>query len=120
MPRWVTMLATAGILLWATPLTADPTCQPTLAAKEVSSSSVVNLRRYWSATFSVDASQCASTTGLFALGFVRAAENAPDLEFLEPFIWHAGEMKVRVEFWADEAVERYWLANVAPCPCRNK
>ena len=119
MPRWITMLTTAGILLWATPLAARPLCQPTLTVKEASLSPVFNLRRTWSAAISVDARPCANATGLFALGFVRGTENAPDQEFLEPFIWHAGETKVRVEFWADEAVERYWLAEVAPCLCRE-
>jgi len=119
-PRWKTILAIAGILLAATPLTAGQICQPTLTVKDVNFSPVVNLRRYWSATIAVDAWPCARGTGLFALGFVRSAENAPNFEFLEPFIWHAGETKVRVEFWADEAVERYWLADVAPCPCRGE
>lgn len=120
MRRWMSMLATAGVLLWATPLAASPACQPSLTVKEANFSTVINLRRYWSATVLVDASQCAKRTGLFALGFVRGAENAPELEFLEPFIWHAGETKVRVEFWADEAVDRYWLADVAPCLCRGE
>ena len=119
MPRWIKMLMTAAILLWATPLAARPLCQPTLTVKEASVSPVVNLRRYWSAAISVDALPCANGTGLFALGFVRGAENAPDLKFLEPFIWQAGKTKVRVEFWADETVETYWLAEVAPCLCRE-
>lgn len=120
MPRRMTMLATVGIVLWATPLAANPICQPTLTVKEVSFTPVVNLRRYWGAMISVDASRCARGTGLFALGFVRGAENAPDFEFIEPFIWHVGETKVRVEFSADEAVHRHWIADVAPCLCRGE
>ena len=120
MPRWIKMLTTAGILLWATPLTARPLCQPTLTVKEASLSPVINRGATWSAAISVDARPCASATGLFALGFVRGAENAPDLKFLEPFIWHAGETKVRVEFWADETVERrIGSQKSAPCLCRE-
>jgi len=26
---------------------------------------------------------------------------------------------VSVDFWADEAVEHYWVDNVASCACRN-
>jgi hypothetical protein len=66
-----------------------------------------------------DASPCTSRSGLFALGFVRLAETAPDLSFVEPFIWHAGEGRVRVEFWADEAVHEYWIAEVASCAFRE-
>ena len=29
-------------------------------------------------------------------------------------------MSVRVEFWTDEAVDRYWVADVAACPCRSE
>jgi len=112
--------ATVGMLFGATPLAASPICHPTLTVKEVSFSSVINLRRYWNAAIWVDASRCAKRTGLFALKFMRGAENAPELEFFEPFIWNAGETTVRVEFWADETVERYWLADVAPCPCRGE
>jgi hypothetical protein len=117
MTRWISRLATAGMLLWATPLTAGAVCQPTLTVKEASFSPVVNLRRYWSATILADASPCAKRAGLFALGFIRGAENSPEADFIEPFIWRAGETKVRVEFWADETVERYWFADVAPCAC---
>ncbi len=67
----------------------------------------------------VDASRCATVTGLFALGFVRLAENGPDLEFAEPFFWQPEQTKVRVEFWADEAVHKYWISDVATCPCRG-
>jgi len=28
-------------------------------------------------------------------------------------------VEVSLDFWADEAVEGYWLHNVAPCPCRD-
>jgi hypothetical protein len=117
------ILASLAVLVSGTSLAANPACQPTLTIKDVSYSNfspATNLKRYWKANIVVDASRCASASGLFALGFLRAAENAPDLKFLEPFVWHAGETKVRVEFSADEAVESYWIAEVASCRCRNQ
>jgi hypothetical protein len=99
---------------------AQPLCRPEIAIKSVHFSEMVNLKRFWTATVNVDASRCAASSGLFALGFIRLSETAPDLEFSEPFFWHAGKMDVRVEFWADEAVERYWIAEVSPCPCRAR
>ena len=99
---------------------AQPLCRPEVAIKDVHFSEMMNLKRFWTATMHVDASGCTTASGLLALGFVRLSETAPDLEFIEPFIWHPGRMSVRVEFWADEAVDRYWIADVAACPCRGK
>jgi hypothetical protein len=99
---------------------AEPLCRPHIAIKDAQFSKALNLRRTWTATIDVDGSACAASSGLFALGFVRLSETAPDLEFTEPFIWRPGVMKVRVEFWWDEAVDRYWVADVAACPCRSK
>lgn len=47
--------------------------------------------------------------------FVRLSENALDLEFIESFIWQQGQMKLRLKFWADEAVDDYGIADVATC-----
>jgi hypothetical protein len=46
-------------------------------------------------------------------------ENAPEVDFVEQFTWKPGTMEVSVTFWADEAVEGYWLREIAACPCRN-
>ena len=72
-----------------------------------------------SASINVAASRCTTTSGLFSIGFIRLAENARDLTFNEPFIWRLGQKRVVVEFWADEAVQTYWLADIAACPCRS-
>jgi hypothetical protein len=48
--------------------------------------------------------------GLFALSFARLSESGPDLDFTEPFTWRPGLTTVRVEFWWDEGVDRYWVA----------
>jgi hypothetical protein len=34
-------------------------------------------------------------------------------------MWKPALVEVSIDFWADEAVEGYWLNNVAPCPCRD-
>ena len=111
------------VAFWAlTPATAiaQALCKPEIVISNPRFSDAMNLRRYWTATARVDASSCAGSPGLFAIGFLRLSETAPDLEFTEPFIGHSGETKLRVEFWADEAVARYWIAEVAPCVCRAR
>jgi hypothetical protein len=114
------MLAAALVIpLQATQAIAQPICKPELTVKEVSFSQPVNLRRFWTAVVHADGSKCATASGLFAIGFVRLAENAPDLQFAEPFFWRQGAASVRVEFWADEAVDKYWIDEVASCPCRG-
>jgi hypothetical protein len=35
-------------------------------------------------------------------------------------MWRPDSVEVSVVFWADEAVERYWLDNVAACPERKQ
>lgn len=117
MTKWLSILAVGWLLLSPTPLSAGSVCRPVLAVKAITFSMPVNLRRYWHATVSADASSCATQSGLFTMGFVRLAENGPDLSFMEPFIWRSGENTVRVEFWADEAVGEHWIADVAPCSC---
>jgi hypothetical protein len=119
MPNWLPLLVAAGIVFSGAPVRANSVCKPALTVEKVTFSSPVNLRRYWSATVVADASSCTSQSGLFALAFVRLSETAPDLSFTEPFIWRAGEGRVRVEFWADEAVQEYWITDVAPCACRE-
>jgi hypothetical protein len=105
--------------LHAAPVAAQPVCRPTLTVKEESFSKMFNLRRIWTASLDIDASRCATTSGLFSIRFIRLAENAPDLTFTEPFLWRLGQQKVVVEFWANEAVHKYWIEEVAACPCRG-
>jgi hypothetical protein len=120
MRNWPPVFAMVGVLVSGTPIAAKSVCKPALTVNEVAFSAPINLRRYWTATVAADTSLCASQSGFFSLGFVRLAENAPDLSFIEPFVWHAGENMVRVEFWADEAVHEYWIADVARCTCRDE
>ena len=98
-----------------------PVCKPVIGFKEVRFSPTDRemMERPWSATLSVDASRCATTSGHFQILFLRAKENAPEDEFVEPFTWEPGSMEVSVSFWADEAVEGYWLHSIAACPCRD-
>jgi hypothetical protein len=96
-------------------------CRPALAVSDVRFSEMLppTMERKWTAVVSVDASQCATAVGYFELGFSRLKENGPEIDFREPFTWQAPSVKVSVDFWVDEAVESYWLNNVAPCPCRR-
>jgi hypothetical protein len=92
-----------------------------LAFKEVRFSEMQppTLERKWTAVLSVDASRCATTSGRFEIVFSRLKENGIEIEFREQFMWRPDSVEVSVDFWADEAVERYWLDNVAACLCRD-
>lgn len=96
-------------------------CRPVLAVSDVRFSAMLppTMERKWTAVVSVNASQCATTVGSFELGFSRLKENGPEVDFRERFTWQPPSVSVSVDFWADEAVESYWLNNVAPCPCRG-
>jgi len=98
-----------------------PVCKPVIGFKDVrfSPTDRETMERTWSATLWVDASRCAATSGHFQVLFLRSKENAPEDEFVEPFTWNPGSMDVSVNFWADEAVEGYWLHSIAACPCRD-
>ena len=97
-------------------------CKPTLAVKDVQFSKwqLPSMERQWSATVSVDASRCApNASGYFEIGFQRAKEYGPEMEFREQFIWMSPSVKVGVDFWADEAVDGYWIEKVTPCTCAD-
>ena len=105
-------LALAGI--------AQAACRPTLAVTGVQFSKMTppTLERKWSATVMVDASRCApDASGSFDLGITRLKEMGTELDFREHFIWRVPSVKIGLDFWADEAVERYWIENVTPCKC---
>jgi hypothetical protein len=114
-------LMAGSVVLLASSAAAAPLCKPVLAFKEIRFSAVQpeTMERHWTASLSVDASQCATTSGRFEILFSRLKENGPEVEFVEPFTWKSGSMEVSVVFWADEAVEGYWLNRVASCPCRE-
>jgi hypothetical protein len=114
----------AGILgfFGVTQAVARQVCRPALAVTEVKFSKwqLPSMERRWTAVVSVDASRCAvNSGGYFEIGFSRLKENGMEIEFREQFIWLPPSVKVSVDFWADEAVERYWVDNVAACTCRD-
>ena len=111
------LLTVLLVFLPGTQAGAQSICKPALTVGNVALSDVVNLKRFWTAVVTVDASKCEIASGLFALGFVRVG-NGLDVEFAEPLVWRPGATKVRVEFWADEAVDKYWIDQVAACACR--
>jgi hypothetical protein len=114
-------LAALFLLSAATQSVAQRTCKPVLEIKETRMSAIKppTLERRWVAELSVDASQCASQAGRFEIGFTRLTEGGPDLQFTETFDWRPGTLEVSITFRADEAVQDYWIAKVAPCPCRQ-
>ena len=118
--RCLVLTAALWVLLSSAPAGADAWCKPQIELGQVQFSRVTNLKRYWSATVTADASNCAGSSGLFSIRFLRLSESGPDLEFAEPLIWQQGQRTVRVEFWADEAVGEYGIADVAMCPCKGK
>lgn len=118
--RILVLLAIAG-LFGATPAAAQQTCKPALGFSQVRFSPMQppTLERKWTAVVSVDASRCATTSGRFTIIFSRLKENGIEVDFREQFTWQPPTVEVAVDFWADEAVEGYWLNDVAPCPCRD-
>ena len=95
-------------------------CRPALAIKDVQFSEMQapTWERKWTAIVSVDASRCTTnSTGSFEIVFSRQKENGVEIEFSEKFTWSSPAVTVAVDFWADEAVERYWIRNVSACVC---
>jgi len=108
----------AGLML-AGPAHAgtEPTCKPRLVVQRVALSEVENMHRTWTAHILVDAARCATASGSFTVAFIRLKDNAPDLQFTQPFTWAPGAVEISTDVAGDEAVLRYSIS-VAACPCR--
>ena len=106
-------------LVGMTQAIGQQTCRPILAIRDVQFSAMrpPTLERRWTAVVSVDASRCTTTTGSFEIGFSRLLEIGGETEFRERFTWSSPSVKVEVDFWANEAVESYWIDSVQACPC---
>jgi len=113
------LLAGSIGLIDVTQAVGQQACKPTLAFKEVQFSGMQppTGERRWTAVVSVDASRCTTTTGFFEIGFSRQKENGGEIEFRERFQWSSRAVIVGVDFWAEEAVEYYWIDSVQACPC---
>jgi hypothetical protein len=99
-----------------------PVCRPKFIVTDVQFSGMIppTFERKWTATVILDASRCASNAaGHFDLRISRLKETGYELDFRVPFIWRGPSVKIGVDFWADEAVERYWIDNVTPCECAD-
>ena len=113
----------AIVLAGASHALAEASCRPTLAFKHVAFSPMQppTMQRTWTAVVAVDASRCAADSrGHFEIVFTRLQEFGPDSESSEEFTWAAPEVTVSVDFAPSEAVERYRIDVVAPCPCAAK
>jgi hypothetical protein len=118
----VGFLAGIAYLLSVTHLLGQQVCKPNLAFKEVNFSEMQppTLKRTWTAVVSVDTAGCAvNSRGHFEIVFSRLKEIGPEIEFREQFKWQSPLVRVVVDFWADEAVDRYWIDNVSACSCAN-
>jgi hypothetical protein len=120
------LLAGALGFLNATQAASQQVCRPALAFTDVQFSKMQRptLERKWSAVVLVDASRCvANAAGYFEIVFSRSKEIGMEAEFREEFMWMGDDrtpaLKVEVDFWADEAVERYWFGPITPCVCRG-
>ena len=113
-------LAAGVALIGVTQTLGQQLCRPALAIKDVQFSEMQapTWERKWTAIVSVDASRCTvNATGSFEIVFSRQKENGVEIEFSEKFTWSPPTVTVAVDFWADEAVERYWISNVSACVC---
>ena len=122
MDRSRTAAALVGIigLINATQADGQQTCRPKLSLQNVQFSDMQppTMERKWTAVVSVDASRCANdSAGHFEIVFVRLKGIGLDIEFRERFAWTPPTVTVAVDFWADEAVGRYWIDNITPCRC---
>jgi hypothetical protein len=114
------LVAGSVALIGVTQALGQQLCRPALAIKDVQFSEMrpPTWERKWTAIVSVDASRCTmNSTGSFEIVFSRMKENAVEIEFSEKFTWSPPVVTVAVDFWADEAVERYWITNVSACVC---
>jgi hypothetical protein len=117
----VGMIGLAGV----SPAAAEPMCRPALTFKDVAFSAMrpPTMERRWNAIVSIDTSRCKEgSAGFFEIVFARLKENARDIAFRQEFMWVAfdwvpPDMKVEVDFAADETVERYWFDTITSCPC---
>jgi len=114
----------AGTLAFSnlTQALAEPLCRPALTFKHVALSPMQppTMHRTWTAVVAVDASRCAADSrGRFEIVFTRLQEFGPDTQSREDFTWAAPEVTVTVDLAASEAVERYRIGTVAPCPCAD-
>ena len=116
--RLTAALAAISVLCGATQTMAQ-TCKPALAIKETRFSEVRDQQRIWTGVMAVDASRCTTTSGPFEIRFIRLMENGPDLPFTERFTWRPGRNEVSLDFWWNESVQDFWIANVAPCGCAD-
>jgi len=112
--------ALLSLIASSMPALATKICRPSITIVGHELGQPMNLRRVWIARLAIDASACATDSGLYALRIVRTAENAPDLEFVEPLLWRLRQRSVSLEFWIDEAVQTAEVSEVADCPCRHR
>ena len=114
------LLACCVQLLSTAPASAQQTCKPALKFTQVDYAGMrlPKRQRTWTATLSVDARSCLTSSGRFEIIYSVEREYGLDCEVREEYFWKLGSVKVSREFWIDEAVGAYRIGAIAPCPCR--
>lgn len=108
-----------GLAGSASPTDAQQVCWPILSVKQPRlSDTMINMKRYWSATLEVNAVSCIESAGTFDLHIMRSKENAREFTFTEPVVWNTRQTDIVIELWADEAVLDYRVGRSLPCTCR--
>lgn len=113
-------LVTAWCLASPAPAAAQQqACWPIISVKQPRlSDTMINLKRYWSATLEVNAAFCIESAGTVDLRTVRTKENGPDFAVTEPVAWSTRQTDIVLELWTDEAVLDFRIGRVRPCTCR--
>ena len=104
----------AGIigLIGVTQAARPAGCRPALAFKEIRFSEMQppTMERKWTAQSCRSMRRAARRTGGTSRLFSRGKRKTElEMDFREQFIWKPPSVEVSVDFWADEAVERYWF-----------
>jgi hypothetical protein len=119
--RSSTLLAAFGVVaLGTTQASAQQVCRPALAFTQIQHSGMrlPELERTWTATLSVDASVCQTSSGSFEIVYRVERESGPAYEVRREYAWRPGSVKVAEKLWIDEAIGSYRIDAVAQCPCR--
>lgn len=108
------------VLAGSVPASAERgACWPILSVKQPRlSDTMINLKRYWSATLEVNATVCVESAGTFDLRTRRSMENGVDFTVTEPVAWGTRQTDIVLELWTDEAVIDFRIARIRPCTCR--
>ena len=96
-------------------------CAPVLAFKQIRFSKMrpPTLERKWTESYRSMHPNVRQIPADTLRSYLRGSAVAPDLEFRERYAWRPPSVEVVVNFAANEAVERYRVASITSCACRD-